>query len=329
MRLGYFARADNGGLGIESQEFVKHMKPDKILCIRGEHGHHPERFEGMNTQYTDGIPSHNELDQFLRGIDVVFSIESYYNWGALAMAKERGIKSVLRLNYEMDLAQTTDDFPHPDLYIAPSMWNFDKMPEPKKYLPFPVNRDVCVFKKRKKIENFYHIAGHQCHEDRNGTEILLDALPYINAPIKIFTQHPLGREIGQSNVEVISQDFDNYWEIHQGDCLVLPRRYGGQSLSMNEALSCGIPTLMPRISPQDAFLPADMLVDTSGHRMIDVQGGKVDCYDTDEQKLAERINFLYNMPITLLSEWADRYADTISWKTLKPEYIKTFEELVK
>lgn len=130
------------------------------------------------------------------------------------------------------------------------------------------------------------------------------------------------------NVKVIYQDFENYWELHTGDCLILPRRYGGQSLQMNEALSKGIPVIMPSVSPQNEFLPPEMMFREGGHREIWLQGGKVDCENINPQVLAEKIDEIYLKDIGELSDWSNTYAESISWKVLKPKYLELFEEVI-
>jgi len=322
MKLGFVARADNGGLGAESWEFARYMEPHKILVIWGEHGHYPERFtRGSNIRVTTGIPNAEDLNWLLSDIDVVFSIETFYNWGLVPMARQRGIKTVLRVNYEMNLNQVDPSLPVADLFLAPSMWNFTGIPGNKLYIPFPVARDRLPFKKRTEIRSFYHIAGHAAWEDRNGTEILLQALAYTktNIPIKIFSQ--------TVRPNCLVKDVPNYWEIHDGDCLILPRRYGGQSLGLNEALSLGVPVIMPDIEPQNKFLPQEMLFPVGTPRKIKVQGGTIDCYDPDPRILAAKIDSMSTMFIDELSTWCDWYADKISWQTLKPKYDKIFEEV--
>lgn len=329
-RVGFFARADNGGLGCESWEFVRQMQPDKVLVIRGEHGHYPERFAGFNCLYTDGIPTHGELDMFLRDIDVLFSIETFYNWGAIPMAAGRGIKTVLRVNYEMNLNQTDPNLPVADLFLVPSPWCYDKINFDKKLLAYPVNRQVLPFKQRNTVDTFYHIAGHTTHEDRNGTQALLEVLPYIKQrkPIKIFTQSKIDFDFSPYPfVELAHLDHENYWDIHQGDCLILPRRYGGQTLQLNEALSTGAVAIMPNIEPQNTFMPKELLFDHAGCRPTVVQGGTIDCYNINPQVLAAKIDEMSEMDISGLSKWADSYAESISWDTLRPEYIKIFEEV--
>ena len=328
IRLGFIARCDQGGLGVESWEFARHLldEKDKVLVIRGEHGHFPDRFQGLNCTYLDAIPTYIDADHFLHNIDVLFSIETFYYWPFIDMARERGMKSVLRLNYEF---QPDPSHSKPDLTIVPSMWNIDRVPEPKVYLPFPVNREVLPFQQRKTVDMFYHVAGHQLYEDRNGTEIFLQALRFMKEKpqIQIYTQHDLGLDWAQYlNVEVI-REVENYWDVHIGDCLVLPRRYGGQSLQMNEALSTGALVLMPDCDPQSSILPKETLIQPQYSRRIQAHNTIVECYDTDPQRLAMKMDELYGTDISELNTMSDSLAESLSWDTLGAEYVQLFERL--
>lgn len=331
VRLGAILRCDNGGLGAESWEFSRHLldEKDKVMLLRGEHGHFPERYQGLNITPFDHLPSDSDLAAFLRDIDVLFTIETFYNWNAIPMARERNIKTVLRINYEF--------LPDPrhelaTLNLSPSTYYFDNIPGNKKLLPFPVNRQVLPFRQRTKVDTFYHVAGHELYEDRNGTEIFLQAIRFMkNKPtINLFSQHDLSKEAlahyikDSPNVHCFTEA-ENYWDIHTGDCLVLPRRYGGQSLQMNEALSTGAIVLTTDCKPQNEFLPPATLIQPSTTRKIQAHGAVVDCYDVDPQRLAIKMDELAEMDITELSEVSDRYATSISWDRLAPEYIRMFE----
>src|SRR5581483_7515404 len=60
----------------------------------------------------------------------------------------------------------------------------------------------------------------------------------------------------------VKHNIANYEDIYKkGSVLVLPRKYGGNCLPMNEALSAGMPVIMSNISPQADFLPDKWLVD--------------------------------------------------------------------
>jgi hypothetical protein len=46
------------------------------------------------------------------------------------------------------------------------------------------------------------------------------------------------------------------------DAMVLPRRYAGLCLPMNEALLSGLPVFMTNVSPNNQILPQDWLVES-------------------------------------------------------------------
>jgi len=140
--------------------------------------------------------------------------------------------------------------------------------------------------------------------------------------IQIHTQHPLNFSTTKENVQIDDYDYPNYWYLHAEDCLVLPRRYGGQSLQMQEALSTGAMVLMPKVPPQNEFLPPEMMIEPQYTRKIQAHGAIVNCYDTDPQRLAIRMDELYNQNMGKFSDWANEYAETLSWDQLKPKYLE-------
>lgn len=331
IKIGLIARADLCGVGNQTHDIFTHLNPTKTLVIRGEHAHRPERYTGEGVTFTDGVPSDWEMDQLSNGVDVVYTVETPYNWNLINICRQKGVKTVIAANYEFMINLKDTSYPVADFYIMGSEWNHDKIPYNKAYIPVPVDREVLPFKKREKIESFYHIAGHQLFEDRNGTNTFLEALRWMKTkpPIKIYTQHDLGVDLSTyPNVELIGE-VENYWDMHTADCLILPRRYGPQSLQMQEALSCGIPVIMPRVSPQNEILPDEMMIDPQYVRKIDTQGGIIDCADIDSQRLAIKMDELYNSDISGVSEWCNEYAESISWPNLKPKYEKLMEDLCK
>ena len=82
MRLGMIARADNSGLGIQTYEFARHMKPQKTLVINVGHlanttshcnkSTHLDRFPG-SIVHRGWEPSAKTIATFLDGLDVVAS----------------------------------------------------------------------------------------------------------------------------------------------------------------------------------------------------------------------------------------------------------------
>ena len=96
MNIAMLARYDNSGLGTLSWEFARHLKPKKILLIEnGVYSTFPERFKDFDTQTVNGMMIEEQKDWILKDIDVLFTIETFYDWGLVAEARKKGIKTIL------------------------------------------------------------------------------------------------------------------------------------------------------------------------------------------------------------------------------------------
>jgi len=325
--LGLIARMDNGGLGVQTHEFYKNMKPDKTLVIDSTSFNGRQQFP---ERYPDGqIVKLSELNytvikKFLTGLKTLFTVEIPYDYDFFKLAREMKVKTILNYNWEF-LDYLQKDLPLPDILLAPTIWYLnealEKWPMEVKQIPFPVNTDLIKPREIHKCKTFVHIAAYKLFEDRNGTQALIDALPFIKSKIKIiiYSQHPIP-EIKDPRVEVRETNLKNYWDLYkEGDCLILPRRYGGQSLQMQEAMASGMIPLMPDISPQDSFLHSDMLFPTSGSKKITTRS-EIDCYDIRPEILAYAIDVMANRKVKRLNNYSIMYANLISWNNLKPKY---------
>lgn len=353
MKLTLIARADNTGLGNQTWELFRHLKPNKTYVIdlnsinatMGKQTHlYTERFPGA--RIIDGFPKGVEIDEMLDDTDVVFSVEIPYNYYLFEAAKRRGVKTVLQYNFEFLDYLNQPGLPLPDLLLAPSPWRLGEVkqiPTAVEYMPVPTNRKLLPFKIRESANNFLHIAGHKTFEDRNGTEILLTALPMITQPVNIFihTQSPEVAQQVQSvidagnysrkvNLVLKDKEYKYYWDLFSNDydVLILPRRYGGLSLQLNEALSVGMPVLMTDCEPQNAELPRGMLIPHQGSKKI-MTRTEIDCYHPSPRALAASIDDFHKNPhlVRTLSQWANRHSMLTDWATMKEVYRERLEKL--
>lgn len=329
LRIGLLARGDTGGLAAQTEDFYRWMKPYKTLLIDYDvyTGYHTDYTKYPDAMTVDREPSDDVLKQFLTGLDLVFTVETPYSPSLFSIARQMGVKSVLQYNYEW-LQQHQDDVPLPDLFLAPSEWNRDKMKWPTKYLHVPVDREKFPFKAKREAQKFLHIAGHKTMGDRNGTAILLEALPYIQSQVEIVirTQDDLPRPYTDSKLTIIKEDVSDRRDLYNDeDVLILPRKYGGLSLQLNEALSLGMPVIMPDIAPQNEFLPQWWLVKAMMKETTMIKT-PVEVYECTPQDLAAKIDeFAQDMGPTSYS--ADSTAKERDWKVMKPQYEDLFEEL--
>ena len=316
-RIGLIARADDTGLGHQSWEFHRHMSPTKTLIIdlEGQSASgkdltaHPERFPG-NTTVVFGIPCRGVIEEWLEGLDVLFTMETPYNYEFYSIAREKGIRTVLQANYE--LLDYLHDGPHqdhlPDILVMPSTWCLplvkhrlgDRMKVVYLPVPIPTDRWDKPSTDTGSCRRLLHVAGYPAIGDRNGTRNLLDALRYVQSRITVTLtcQRPgylgsliqPGQDHGNASLVIDSAPRDNYWDLYADhDVLVLPRRYGGLCLPLNEALGAGLPAIMPDIPPNNDWLPLEWLTSA---RVGDTVMMKtlVDLYQSDPRDLAAHID---------------------------------------
>lgn len=326
-KIGIIGRADNTGLGVETWELCRHFPEAKVMIVEFESLYpgdiykiYPERFN--KPVIVAGIPTESQLEAFFKGIDVLFTIETPYYPKAFEIARRLGVKSILRVNYEW-----FRDY-QPDFYVSPSLYHFNELPEPKAYLPFPINREVLPFKLRKKAKKFIHIAGNmKAAYDRNGTELFLQAIPYIKSNVEIIikSQIPIESIANRyANVKVDVCNHKNYWEIWEdADVYVSPRRYAGQSLPLNEAMSLGMAVIMTDMTPQNSFLPKELLIKPLEIKKLMINR-EIEIADIDPKDIAAKIDEIANTDITKYSKISNHIAQAWSWENLKPKYQKLF-----
>jgi len=327
VRLGLIARADNRGLGQQTWEYHRHLKPAKTMVVDCPSAQPlPLRLERYpDATVVRGLPTRQNLREFLRDIDVVLTAECAYNDELYPMADQAGVKTVLALNYEF-----MDTRVKPTLWLAPSLWHYGDIPAPKRFLPVPVDTDRFTPQPAHDgPRRFLHIVGRPAVHDRNGTQDLFQALRHVTADIELTVkcQQPgyvtrLAQHIPPNvKLRIDEGDVPNYWDNYSGDVLIMPRRFGGLCLPVNEALAAGMPVIMPNISPNE-WLPAEWLVDAGWCATFRAKQ-RVDIYSANHHALAAKIDqFTDTTFYTAAKVKAADLTKGLSWHTLLPEYQK-------
>jgi len=334
VRIGAILRCDNTGLGIQSKEFFDHIPCKPFVIDSSLLGNspvltpHPERYGVKPYQLRKGesIPE-REIQNFIKGIDILFAIETPYNHRFFSACRDKGIKTVLQLNYEF--LEYPSNLPQPDLLAAPSLWNYENIPDRKMFLPVPVN--TAKFNPTRVERTFIHIAGRPAIHDRNGTQSLLNALRYVRNQMTVIirTPEPIRAPFIPRNISLIidSNNRLNYQDAYTGGVLVMPRKYGGLCLPINEALGAEMPVIAPDISPNNIWLPKEWL--TPARKSITLKSRKpVDVYESDLKQLAHKMDQFCDPDFYDEARGkAKHLKNSISWKNLLPLYNKTFQDL--
>lgn len=344
MRLGIIARSDNTGLGNQTRELVKMLNPDRILLIDSRSFNNNKQHHEWYSEYqvikSNGFPKGSEMSAFLREVDIVLSCETFYNTNFATYAKNKNVKTILQYNYEFLENVSKPDAPLPDILLAPSLWNLDKMIElfgdktVIKHLPPPTDASlfdaVRANNMSKNHNRLLHIGGKKAARDRNGTETVIEMLKYSKTDYELVikTQTPLDIKCDDPRLTIDTGNPENREDMYDGyDGMILPRRYAGLCLPMNEALISGMPVFMTNLMPNNAILPPEWLFKAEkvdqfrAKSMIDVHAG-------DPRYLAKIIDNYMNTRRRgeIKKQALDIGLQNFSTDILKPKYIELLNQ---
>lgn len=328
MRIGLIARADQTGLGHQTWEFYQHMKPHKTLVINlddvnaqyGKITHCHAEWYPERAEFTNFPLRYDAFDEFLKDIDVVFTVETPYNFELYDLARERGIKIIEQYNYEFLELLCNPSLPHPDVLAAPTAWHKQDVkrilsPTPVRSLPVPVALERFTQNDNDRAVRFLHLAGIPAHMDRNGTELVREAARYLPPEIDLTI-----RDSVQDN---------NYWESYDGyDVLVIPRRYGGLCLQIQEAMAAGLVVIC---GEHDVYAQTSVTVYSKESAVFDTRRVQIQTHDCEPVNIASAMINLhendkrYQQKKLESQTWAKQH----SWKRMAKQYHTFFKRVVE
>jgi hypothetical protein len=113
------------------------------------------------------------------------------------------------------------------------------------------------------------------------------------------------------------------------DVMLMPRRYAGLSLPVQEAAYQGVVVVMSNLSPNIDWIHPDLRVPMLSHKQVEMKGGWFPVWDTDPAHLAAIWNMLLDSPdrVSLASDEMLRWGDSITWERWGPAYLRAFQEI--
>ena len=346
--LGLIARCDNGGLGNQTWELARHLQPERVLLMRmpgaaGRGTEYPERYADFDVTEAFYPLAPADLAAFAgglfrggRGLKTVLTSETWYaNEAVIAVNALRSVGARSALIAMPELYVPAGE----DLIIAPTTWH---QPAGSVHLPHPVALDRFPNWKapQEQCMDFYHPAA-PAMLDRNGAELVLQALPYVEAEcgLTVRSDSPppsslrleeveQGRWMGAVfavTVEWLNGRSTDYWDQYVVDCdaLLLPRRYAGMCLPAQESAALGWPRVMLDLPPQDEW-PGSLLVPATVQQKVQMKGGRFPVHTAEVQKLADTMTYLASFPDVYQETSSDSraWAESISWDALLPRWLE-------
>lgn len=309
MKVGLIARAEDRGLGYLTWDFYRAMQPARTLVVdmgllAGQHfPMHRERYPDASLVPFDGRRFGFDLRPWLKGLDVVYTAETFYDPDLVTVCEEMGVATVCHVMPEFFKWTTEPQMPVPTAWWAPTAWRREAMPGSVRYVPVPVPLDASLFgassEGRKGEEPlFVHVAGHRAMRDRNGTIAMFRALRFLRekCSVRVISQDPsLPGEGGWApyvNVERRTGGVADRWDLYRGaDALVQPRRFGGLCLPVQEAMGCGLTVLMSDCPPNNVEWPVS-LIPAMERGYVETGGGRVATYDCDPRAIASAMDWV-------------------------------------
>ena len=340
MKLGMIVRADNTGLGNQTYELTQMLNPYKIMIIDfTSYNGNRQNFEWYaERDYTicKGFPTDEEMNNFLEDIDVLLSCETFYNDDTPTLARTKGVKTYLQYNYELFGNLKPERKSLADVLISPSPWMIEKvhkrfsnkamvsyLPPPTRPELFERALEINMSKDHKRI---LHIAGKAAANDRNGTDSVIEMMKYSKADFELVikSQTEIDSRRLDSRITVEIDNIKNRQDMYAGfDAMILPRRYAGLCLPMNEALLSGLPVFMTDISPNNIILPKEWLTDSEELGILRL-AAPVLYYNVNPSKFAQNIDAYVNLndKTSIKQKAFDIGYKSFAPKALKSKYLE-------
>lgn len=292
-------RADQGGLASQTLEMARHCHPARVLLIdlgaRGRGTFDPVLYGdvGADVRIVTGPPSPEELRWLVKGMDAVYTAEANYNDDLPLIAARYGVRHVVHCNPELWRADCGG--PTTEL-VAPTSWEVERIGSPP-VMPMPVDRQRLPFRRRASGRRFLFPAAPAFH-DRHGQQQVYEAFRRLRranvsllvGPKPVSPRGRVRRFDGGATLEHVPPRW-HYFDYPDADVLVLPRRYGGLSLPMQEAASLGMAIITLDLPPYAHDLVPELLVAPRQARTVAMKGGEFSvwtCWPTDLVAAVER-----------------------------------------
>lgn len=325
MILGMIVRADRRGLRYQTEEAWRHLHPDVTVVVdtspidAHKHGfQEPHIYDGAIVTTWAGYtaPISDEALQALLGCDVIYTAETVYD----PRLTEKHPCVIRHVNCELYGPEGEARAWYP------TSWRQEWCPAgPTIPVPVPDDRIVSDISGE---GLFLHVAGQYAARDRNGTNIVRDVISRSHRQWRVTGQQQIRMDHNMMSKSERWEEVEDRWSMYDGcSLLVMPRRYGGLCLPVQEACARGLAVVMPDVSPNRDWPIIPLPV---RHRRYKTFGGKpLELAEVSPKELAELTDQLSQDQLEQHQgeclEWARDHA----WSRMAPLYWEWFERAWK
>lgn len=251
-----------------SRDAMTHLQPSHVVVVDvgGPHAKHLDWFPGAPVVKPTTPAFEQEVRHMLGQVDSLLLLETPYDARLYDWAREAGVFTVVVAMPEYHIPERW----RADLVVNPTSYLHDRLPEGSIVLPWPVDTSAITYRPRTQIDTWLHVVGQPCAHDRNGTNLVLRAFEQMpEQQLIIRSQVPLRnlRRSRHHNIQFVSKETATVDELYQdADAFILPRRYAGQSLVINEAQAAGLPLVCLDRVPEAAWTAPKALIPSHGRK---------------------------------------------------------------
>lgn len=341
MRVGTICYATEQGIGYLPKDFYDNGVITDVMVYRhGSRTNHLEWYPEDTVELV-GRPFDGPIvEAWLRKLDVLFQVETPFDWKVMALAKKLGVRTAIMPMYEC----TPRNIPvgcAPDRWLCPSKLDVSYFKGP--FVPVPVAQP---WHKRGRVWKFLHNGGNLGLRGHKGTKEILQAWELCKKPVDLtvraqdtaglrrilwdigytcpersegFQAHKDGKALTVDMRPVKREDLFP----HEFDAFVMAEKYNGLSLPIAEARAAGMLVVTSNRFPMNDWLPDWPLIPVSEFRKAAISGAYLE-YDeaiVTPQAVADTLDSLHGIDASAYSESGREWAQQNSWEVLKPVWL--------
>lgn len=308
MTVGSIVLATDQGLGYLARDFFQNGIIHKVLIHR-----HTTRKNHFDWYPSEAIV--RTWEDLLEACDSFLFFEEVFDWKLIPAARAARKKTVLMPMYEC----TRNPLPYqPDLILSPSLLDQKYFDSTLVKVPVPAH---VPWRQRGRARVFVHNAGNGGLGGRNGTKELLEAMQYVQSPLKLIVRSQVAI-LGASVDPRIEYRFgtvspENLWD--EGDVFVFPEKFNGLSLPLQEAYAAGMLVMCGDRFPMNRWLPREPLIPVQRYKKERI-AVEFDSAVFDPITIAATMDAWYGKNIAAFSRRGKIWGQIHSWQNLKGTY---------